>query len=70
MTLTDPFCGTCQANVAFRTVPQLDGGEVYICETCGSEVGRKAVSLAPVREPGEDESDDVEVDTDTDALPF
>ena len=57
LTLADPFCGTCQTNVRFRTLQQLDGSEVYCCETCDSEVGRKAVVPAVCREPGEDEED-------------
>jgi hypothetical protein len=41
LTASGLWCQTCAATVSFRTLPQLDGGEVYLCATCDSEVGRK-----------------------------
>jgi hypothetical protein len=72
LTLTDPFCGVCQANVTYRTLPQLDGGEVYLCEGCDSEVGRKDTRVSVSREPGEEDLDDsgVVVGDDDTEVPF
>jgi hypothetical protein len=41
LTASGLWCPTCGTPVSFRTLPQLDGGEVYLCDTCDSEVGRK-----------------------------
>ena len=40
------WCPTCAATVSFRSLTQLDGTEVYLCNTCDSEVGQKP-SMAP-----------------------
>jgi hypothetical protein len=41
------WCSTCGATVSFRTLPQLDGTEVYLCNACGTEVGRKHTTAPP-----------------------
>jgi len=41
-TVTQLWCAACSTNVSFRALPQLDGTELYLCDTCDTEVGRKA----------------------------
>lgn len=41
------WCATCQSPVSFRTLPQLDGTEVYLCDTCNTEVGQKRSTAPP-----------------------
>ena len=41
LTASGLWCATCQSNVNFRTLRQLDGAEVYLCITCNTEVGQK-----------------------------
>jgi hypothetical protein len=35
------FCYPCYATVGCRVLRQLDGGEVYLCEQCDGELGRR-----------------------------
>ena len=41
LTASSLWCPTCTAPVSFRTMTQLDGTEVYLCNTCDTEVGQK-----------------------------
>ena len=50
-TARELYCSTCAAPVSFRVLPQLDGGELYLCETCDSEVGRKTATPSATPPP-------------------
>jgi hypothetical protein len=39
------WCSTCGVTVSFRTLTQLDGTDVYLCNTCDTEVGRKHTTV-------------------------
>jgi hypothetical protein len=39
------WCQTCAENVSFRTLTQLDGTEVYLCDICDTEVGQKRTTV-------------------------
>jgi hypothetical protein len=42
LTASGLWCPTCGTNVSFRALTQLDGTEIYLCNTCDTEVGRKS----------------------------
>ena len=50
LTATELYCYPCDALVEFRVITPLDGGEVYYCVHCDSEVGRKAGPTEPVED--------------------
>ena len=41
------YCATCGKAGSFRTLSQLDGIDVYLCDTCDTEVGRKSTTAPP-----------------------
>jgi hypothetical protein len=47
LTASSLWCSTCAATVSVRTLTQLDDGEVYLCVTCDTEVGRKPSTGPP-----------------------
>jgi hypothetical protein len=47
LTASSLWCSTCAAPVSFRTLTQLDGTEVYLCNTCDTEVGQKRSMVPP-----------------------
>ena len=49
LTASALWCPTCGVAVRFRTLPQLDGGEVYLCHLCDTEVGHKRTTAPPSR---------------------
>lgn len=51
LTASELFCATCQASLPFRTLTVLDGSEVYVCEACDTEVGRKTATSSVPRTP-------------------
>jgi len=42
LTASELWCKTCKRSVPFRTLVQLDGAAVYLCEACDTQVGHKA----------------------------
>jgi len=44
------WCSTCGKTVGFRTLTQLDGTEVYLCNTCDTAVGQKRTTTPPARD--------------------
>ena len=52
------WCLTCGENVSFRTLTQFDGTEVYLCDTCDTEVGQKRAT-APASHNGTQAPNDV-----------
>jgi hypothetical protein len=58
LTASALWCPTCGANVSFRTLPQLDGTEIYVCNTCDTEVGQKRTT-APASNNGTHAPNDV-----------
>jgi hypothetical protein len=47
LTASALWCGTCKGSVTCRTLTQLDGTEVYLCNACDTEVGRKHTTAPP-----------------------
>ena len=47
LTASALWCSTCGVTVSFRTLTQLDGTDVYLCNTCDTEVGRKHTTAPP-----------------------
>jgi Protein of unknown function (DUF3987) len=47
LTASALYCATCHAAVSFRTLPQLDGTAVYLCDACDTEVGWKRTMASP-----------------------
>ncbi len=56
------WCTTCRSAVSIRSLTQLDGTEVYLCNTYDTEVGQKH-STAPPSRNGTQASDDVPLTT-------
>ena len=47
LTASGLWCATCGEPVKFRTLTQLDGTDVYLCNACDTEVGRKHTTASP-----------------------
>jgi hypothetical protein len=47
LTASALWCGTCKGSVTCRKLIQLDGTEVYLCNACDTEVGRKHTTAPP-----------------------
>jgi hypothetical protein len=58
LTASGLWCPTCGENVSFRTLTQLDGTEIYVCNTCDTEVGQKCTT-APASNNGTHAPNDV-----------
>jgi len=46
LTASGLWCATCGELVKFRTLTQLDGTDVYLCNACDTEVGRKRTTAS------------------------
>jgi hypothetical protein len=58
LTVRALWCSTCGVTVSFRTLTQLDGTDVYLCNTCDPEVGQKHAA-APASNAGTHAPNDV-----------